>query len=93
MQVYILLKDKIDGTVNASSFGGVPTTFVDQKKKKKKKWDSLVPCIHFLDKPSFACFKSNSLSKNECKILINLILFDPPKLGTPLKLEALTVVD
>ena len=37
MQVYILLKDKIDGTVNASSFGGVPTTFVDQKKKKKKK--------------------------------------------------------
>ena len=36
-------------------------TLVDQKKKKK--WDSLVPCIQFLDKLSFACFKSNSLSK------------------------------
>ena len=45
----------------------------------------------FLDKLSFARFKSNSLSKNECKILMNLILFDPPKLGTPPKLVALTV--
>ena len=32
-----------------------------KKKKKKKKRDSYVPCIHFLDKPSFARFKSNSL--------------------------------
>ena len=45
----------------------------------------------FLDKLSFERFKSNSLSKNECKIQMNLILFDPPKLGTPPKFEALTV--
>ena len=29
--------------------------------------------------------------KNECKILMNLISFDPRKLGTSRKLEALTV--
>ena len=44
-------------TVNASNFGGVPNF------GGSKKWDSLVPCIHFLDKHSFARFKSNSLSK------------------------------
>ena len=34
---------------------------------------------------------NESLSKNECKVLMNLIIFDPLKLGTPPMLEALTV--
>ena len=40
-----------------------------------KKWDSLVFCIHLFDKLSFARFRSNSLSKNECKIWMNLLWF------------------
>ena len=73
-------------TVKASNFGGVPN-FGGSKKNEIHYYLAFI----FLDKLSFACFKSNSLSKNECKIQMNLILFDPPKLGTPPKLEALTI--
>ena len=52
----------------------------------------VVPCIHFLDRLLDLKRANEGLSKNECKVLRNLIFFDPPKLGTPPKLEALMVI-
>ena len=83
-----MVEGKFINTVNASNFGGVPYFGGSNKMRFISILYSLLDRLLDLKRANESLSK-----KNECKVgpTKESHFFDPPKLGTPPKLEAMTV--